>query len=360
MAIAQATQPTIDEARIEEFANRVIADSSAAFVTTLSSIGDSTGLWAALAGGGPATSSELAARTATVERYVREWCAVMASAGYLEYDPAGERFSLPPEHALVLVDDSTPAYLGGVAQMTRGMTEAANGVEAAFRDGGGVGIDEYSDHFWAGLERLTGTGFDHGLVQEWIPAVDGLDQKLREGALVADVGCGSGRALIRLAEAYPNSRFHGYDVAPGAVARARAAAEAAGVGDRVEIRLLDAGAGLPERYDLVTTFDVVHDSRDPRGLLSSIRGAVRDDGVYICLDIASEERLEDNAGPLGALKYGCSVLHCMTTSLAKDGAGLGTCGVHEGRLRELALEAGFASVERIAEDPFSHVYEVRP
>lgn len=124
--------------------------------------------------------------------------------------------------------------------------------------------------------------------------------------------------------------------------------------------MLDAGTGLPERYDLITTFDVVHDSRDPRGLLSSIRGALHDDGVYICLDIASEERLEDNAGPLGALKYGCSVLHCMTTSLARDGAGLGTCGVHEGRLRELALEAGFASVRRIAENPFDHVYEVRP
>ena len=154
--------------------------------------------------------------------------------------------------------------------------------------------------------------------------------------------------------------FHGYDVALEAVERAREQVEAAGVSDRVEIRYIEAGSELPERYDLVCTFDVIHDSSDPRGLLAGVRGALRPDGVYICLEIASEERLEDNAGPLGALKYGFSVLYCMTTSLAHGGAGLGTCGVHDARLRELCLEAGFSSVAQIAEDPFSKVYEVRP
>jgi SAM-dependent methyltransferase len=352
--------PSIDESRVEEFANRIVSDASAATTTTLSAIGDRLGLWRALAEAGPVTSAELAARTGTVERYVREWCAALSSAGYIEYDPRSGRFALPVEHALVLVDDSTPAYLGGAAQMVRGMSRAAEGVEQAFRSGGGVSIDEYGDHFWGGLERMTGTSFDHALVQEWIPAIDGLQQRLEDGALVADVGCGTGRALIRLAQAFPNSRFHGYDVAAEAVDRARAAVAAAGVADRVEIRRLDAGQGLPERYDLVTTFDVVHDASDPRGVLASVRGALRPAGVYLCLEIASEERLEDNAGPLGALKYGFSVLYCMTTSLAREGAGLGTCGVHETRLRELSLEAGFSSVQVIAEDPFSRIYEVRP
>jgi SAM-dependent methyltransferase len=359
MTVTTVNPPGVDEARVEEFANRIVADSSAAVVTALSSIGDRVGLWRALAGGG-ATSSELAARTGTVERYVREWCAAMASAGYLDYDPGSGRFELPLEHALVLVDDSTPAYLGGASHIVRGMTAATDGVEDAFRAGGGVPIDAYGEHFWVGLERNTGTSFDHALVQEWVPQIDGLEQRLRDGALVADVGCGSARALIRLATAYPNSRFHGYDLADEAVERARVAVEAAGVEDRVEIRRLDASRGLPERYDLICTFDVVHDSADPRGLLASIRGAIRPDGVYLCLEIASEERLEDNAGPMGALKYGFSVLYCMTSSLANGGAGLGTCGVHEARLRELSLEAGFTSVRAIAEDPFSRIYEVRP
>jgi SAM-dependent methyltransferase len=360
MAISTPNQPTIDESRVEEFAGRIVGDLSAAVVSTLAAIGDNVGLWGALAGGGPATSAELAARTGTVERYVREWCAAMASAGYIEYDPDTERFELPIEHALVLVDPSTPAYLGGTVQLVRGMAAAADSVEAAFKQGGGVPIDEYDGNFWAGLERSTGTSFDHGLVQDWVPSIDGLEDRLREGALVADVGCGTGRALIRLAEAYPKSRFHGYDVAEAAVEGARAAVAAAGLEDRVEIRLLDASAGLPERYDVICTFDVVHDAGDPRGVLAAVRGALKPDGVYICLEIASEERLEDNVGPMAALKYGFSVLYCMTTSLAKGGAGLGTCGVHEARLRELSLEAGFTQVRKIAEDPFSNVYEVRP
>lgn len=354
------TVPAVDEARVEEFAHRVIGDLSAGVVSTLSSIGDRLGLWRALADGGPATSAELAARSGCSERYVREWCAAVASAGYVKYDPRSERFELPLEHALVLAEAASPAYMAGTTQLVRGMTEAANGVEEAFRNGGGVSIEQYGEHFWTGLERSTGTSFDHALVQAWVPEIEGLQEKLEEGILVADVGCGTGRALIRLAQAFPNSRFHGYDVAIEAVERAREQVEAAGVSDRVEIRYIEAGSELPERYDLVCTFDVIHDSSDPRGLLAAVRRALRPDGVYICLEIASEERLEDNAGPLGALKYSFSVLYCMTTSLANDGAGLGTCGVHEARLRELCLEAGFSSVGEIAEDPFSKVYEVRP
>jgi SAM-dependent methyltransferase len=347
-----------DEARLEEFVGRIVADMSAGIVTTLSSIGARVGLWQALADGA-CTSQELAARTGTVERYVREWCAAMASAAYITYDPASERFELPLEHALVLADDASPAYLGGTVQVVRGMSEAADGVEAAFRYGGGVSIDQYGEHFWAGLDGSTGTSFDHLLVQQWVPAVDGLEERLRRGALVADVGCGTGRALIRLAQAFPQSRFHGYDVAPEAVARARKAVAEAGVADRVEIRLLDAGNGLPERYDVICTFDVIHDARDPRSVLTAVREALRPDGVYVCLEIASEERLEDNAGPLAALKYGFSVLYCMTSSLAHGGAGLGTCGVPEARLRELCLDTGFTSVTPVAEDPFSLIYDIR-
>lgn len=356
--VTTAAEP--DSAAVEMFADRIVADAAATTTTALATIGDRLGLWRALAYGEPASAAELAARTSVVERYAQEWCAAMTAAGYLRYEPATRRFTLPPEHAAVLADEHQPAFLGGLQQLTRGMLSALDGVENAFRDGGGVSIDAYGEQFWSGLERLTGVAFDHLLVQEWIPAIPGLDGRLREGALVADVGCGTGRALIRLAQAFPASRFHGFDVHGPAVEHAAAAAEQAGVADRVSFRQLDAIAGLPERYDAVTTFDVVHDSREPRGLVEAIREALSPDGVYLILEIACHDRLEDEAGPIGTLLYGYSLLHCMTTSLAAGGAGLGTCGLPESRLRQVCLEAGFTSLRCVAEDPFDRLYEVRP
>ena len=349
----------IDEARVEAFVGQVICDLAGTFTSALAAIGDEVGLWRALGDGGPASSAELAARTETSERYVREWCHAMASAGYIERDAETGRYVLPAEHALVLAHATTPAYLAGTIQMTRGMLGAVDGVADAFRDGGGFHIDRYGDDFWAGLERSTGNGFDQALVQTWVPSIDGLEEKLTNGARFADIGCGTGRALIRLAEAFPKSTFYGFDVSEEAVRRARIKVREAGVADRVEIRLLDATQGLPETYDVISTFDVLHDSSDPHAIVRSVRAALAEGGTYICLEIASEDHHEDNAGPLAALKYGFSVLYCMTTSLANDGAGLGTCGLPEGKLRALVGEHGFTHVRSIAETPFEQVYEIR-
>jgi 2-polyprenyl-3-methyl-5-hydroxy-6-metoxy-1,4-benzoquinol methylase len=184
--------------------------------------------------------------------------------------------------------------------------------------------------------------------------------KLERGALVADVGCGRGRAQIRLAQAFPNSRYIGFDVFQPTIARAAAAAEAAGVADRVTFAHLDGSTGLPEQYDLITTWDVVHDAVDPRGMLRAIRRALKPDGIYVCLDINCSEKLEENAGPLATLFHGFSILYCMTTSLAGGGEGLGTLGLPEPKLRELATEAGFGSVRRVPlENPFNNLYELR-
>lgn len=179
--------------------------------------------------------------------------------------------------------------------------------------------------------------------------------------MVADVGCGRGRALVKLAGAYPASRYVGYDVFEPSIARARAHAQTAGVADRVRFEVLDVSQGLPEQYDVITTFDVVHDAVDPRGLLRTIRAALPPDGIYVCLDINCSDRLEDNLGPLGALFLGFSVLYCMTTSLAGGGEGLGTVGFHEPKVRELCADAGFGHVQRVAmENPFNSLYEIRP
>jgi 2-polyprenyl-3-methyl-5-hydroxy-6-metoxy-1,4-benzoquinol methylase len=354
-------QPAIDQAKQEAFVGKVLADASGLTSTVLASIGDRLGLFKDLAANGPATSTQLAARAGINERYAREWLSGMATAGYLEYDATSSRFTLPPEHASALAEEGGPFFFGGVHQMLMGMTRPLDQLTEAFRHGGGVPQSAYDDDMWDGMERFTVGWFNNLLVQQWIPAMPDVQAKLEQGAEVVDVGCGRGRALIKLAQAYPNSRYVGYDSFEPTIARATANAEAAGVADRVRFEQLDASGGLPEQYDVITTFDVVHDAVDPRGLLRAIRKALKPDGIYVCLDINCSEKLEENVGPLGAFFYGASVLYCMTTSLAHDGEGLGTLGLHEPKVRELCAEAGFSSVQRVPlENPFNNLYEVKP
>jgi len=245
--------------------------------------------------------------------------------------------------------------------MLTGMVGPLNQSLESFRQGGGVPQSAYDSNMWEGMTRFTAGWSANLLVQQWIPAAPDVETKLKRGAQVADIGCGHGRALIKLAQAFPNSRYVGYDVYEPMIAGARAYAEEAGVGDRVSFKPLDASAGLPEQYDVITTFDVVHDSADPIGLLRAIRRALRPDGRYLLLEINCSDKLEENSGPLGALFHGFSILYCMTTSLARGGAGLGTLGVPESKARELCAEAGFSSVRRLPlENPFNILYEVKP
>ena len=354
-----ATTVPINRTKLEAFAQKAIGDVGSTLAALMCSVGDRLGLFKDLATRGPANSVELAARCGLQERYVREWLGQMAAAGYLEYDPGSNRFTLPPEHAAFVAEESGPMFLGGLYQFLPALVVPLEQLIQAFREGGGVPQSAYDDRFWEGLERFTAVGFENFLLQQWIPALPQLQQTLEVGGLVADVGCGTGRALVKLAQAYPKCHYVGYDVHKPAVERASAKAEAAGVGDRVSFRHLDVSKGLPEAYDLITTFDVVHDSVDPRGLLSAIRRALKPEGTYLVQEINSQDRLEQNIGPLGAVKLGASVLYCMTTSLANGGAGLGTIGLPESRLREFCVEAGFQSVRRIWENPFRVVYEVR-
>ena len=234
-------------------------------------------------------------------------------------------------------------------------------VVSAFRNGGGVSQSQYSDMMWDGLERFTSTWFENLLLQQWIPAMPDVKAHLERGCDVADVGCGRGRGLIKLAQAFSRSRYIGYDNFGPTVARATANAREAGVSDRVGFEELDVAKGLPAEFDVITTFDVVHDAVDPLQLLQSIRRSLRPGGVYVCLDINCSDKLEENAHPLGAMFHGVSVFYCMTTSLANNGAGLGTLGFHEAKVRELCDEAGFSSVRRVPlENPFNNLYEAKP
>jgi 2-polyprenyl-3-methyl-5-hydroxy-6-metoxy-1,4-benzoquinol methylase len=351
----------IDHQKVGGFMQRLMADMSGAVASALCFLGDRLGLFGALAGLGPATAGELAARTGTDPRYALEWLRAMASAGYVEHDPVSDRFTLPPEHAVALAWEQAPMFLGGAYQQLAGLLGPLDQLTGVFQKGGGLPEEAYDGHLREGMDRVSAGWFDHLLVQAWVPAIPAAAAALEAGARVADLGCGTGRALVNLARAFPRSRFVGYDIAAPALERARARAEAAGVDDRVRFERRDVAAGLPERYDLVTAFDVLHDIARPRAVCEAVRRALTARGTWLLVEINCAERPEANAGPVATILYGTSVLFCLPTSLANGAEGLGTLGLPETRIRELCQEAGFGRVRRLPiETPFNAVYEVAP
>lgn len=316
----------MDENKAADFTGRVLGDSAAAATVVLAALGDRLGLFKDLAARGPATSGALAARAEAEERYVREWLAGMYAAGYLTYDPADNRYALPEEHTPTLATEPGPAFFGGVHQELIGAIQRYDTVLSAFRASGGVHAHDLHPDVRHGTGRFTAQWHRNMLVQQWLPLVPEIQERLHNGARLADVGCGWGEAATTLARAYPQSTFVGYDNDPDSIDRARAAAQAAGVDDRVRFEARDAAAGLPERYDLVTTFDVVHDAVDPLALLQSIREALVPGGRYLCLDINCSADPTANTGPIASLLYGFSMLYCLTTSPAEGGTGLAPSG----------------------------------
>ncbi len=351
---------TLDEARVGAFMEKALGDAAGLFAGVLTMLGDRLGLFRALADGGPASAAELASRAGVNERYALEWLRGLRAAAYLEQEPDG-RYSLPAEHAQVLAVEGGPFFLGGAYEVTFGYLQPIEHLIAAFRDGGGVPQSAYPHETWHGMCRFTRPFYDHLLVQQWVPAIDGLKDRLERGVRWADVGCGAGLALIRLAQAFPRSTFVGYDRFDAQLELARHEAAEAGVEDRVRFEVLDAASGLPQRYDVVSTFDVVHDAVDPYALVRAVRDALEPDGTFVLLEMNSADDPEENVGPVATLMYGVSIVYCMTTSLAHGGHGLGTLGLPEARVRDLCAGGGFGSVARIPlEDPFNALYAVRP
>lgn len=350
----------LTQARTEAFSQKVLADITGTLVTLMACIGDRLDLFKHLAQG-PATCEELAQRAQVNERYTREWLSALTCAGYIEYDPASYRFTLPPDHIPVLAEEGSQYFVGGMHQGIVGSLSPFRQLLTAFRHGGGVPMEAYDADAYEGVARLSKTHFENRLVQYWIAALPAVQKKLRDGVQVADIGCGQGYALIKLAQAFPNSRYTGFDFFAPNVESATNNAQVAGVADRVTFYTLDAAEGLPDQYDVITTFDVVHDAPNPLRLIQAIRQALRPDGRYICAEVNGSDKLEENLGTLGALFYSSSVLFCMTTSLASHGEGLGTLGMPETKLRKLCLEAGFSVFQRVlTEEPFSlnRIYEI--
>ncbi|MFN8514125.1 MAG: class I SAM-dependent methyltransferase [Chloroflexia bacterium] len=353
----------LDMDKAGAFAFKVIGDITAVNMGTLSTIADRLGLWKSLTASGPATSAEFAAHAGINERYAREWLSAMACHGYVTYDDGTKRFTLPPEHDFVLADADSPLYLGSYIPMSQPYWANLDLLTEAFKTGGGVPQAAYGEEFWCGFERFTRTGYRSNLAQDWIPAMPQVDAALRAGGSVADVGCGNGQALLFLAQGYPAATYVGYDNYPPAIAAANANAKAAGLADRVRYEVCDVTQGIPGQYDLITTFDVVHDMPHPRPSLAEIRKALKPDGTYFVLEFNFFGDLQKNIDhPLGigAFGYSASANYCMTQALAVGGEGTGTC-MGEAKAREFAAEAGFTHFRRLdfPANPFNIFYEIR-
>ncbi len=346
--------PDLDAHRVEEFAGQLLGLYTHSFVTYMIDLGSRTGLFEAAAQG-PATSTELADRAGLHERYVREWAGALVTGGILDYDAADGTYSLPAEHAVCLTGGGA-ANLAPISQMVALLGVHVPAVARAFREGGGVPYSTFRPEFTDVMDALGRGLYDELLVDAILPLAPGLPECLGAGARVADIGCGTGHSTNVLARAFPRSQFVGYDLAEDAIARARTEAADWGLAN-VTFEVRDVG-DLPHGFDAVVGFDVVHDQRDPAGVLRGVHEALVPGGWFLMKDVRASSNLEDNrANPFAAMMYGVSTLHCMTVSLAEGGAGLGTMWGEQLACRMLA-EAGFVDTEvhETPGDPMDSVY----
>jgi SAM-dependent methyltransferase len=351
---------SIDEKALEKFMNQVVGDMGAAMNAALVLIGDKLGLYKAMHGAGSMSSAELAAKTHTAERYVREWMASQAAGGYLTYDPATKKYTLPEEQAFALAVEDSPAYVPGAFQIIAAVLKDEGKIKEAFRTGRGVGWHEHDEGLFEGTERFFRPNYAAHLVSEWIPSIDGVEEKLKKGARVADIGCGHGASTIIMAKAYPNSQFFGYDYHEASIKWARRAARDAGVADRAHFGVASAKEFPGRGYDFIAFFDCLHDMGDPVGAARHVRQSLGDEGVWMVVEPQAGDRVEDNLNPIGRVFYAASTMVCTPASLAQEvGLALGA-QAGEQRLREVIHAGGFSHVRRAAETPFNMVLEARP
>jgi SAM-dependent methyltransferase len=344
--------------RLEAFLGKVVGDFGAALSSSLAYIGQKLGLYKALADGGPQTPAELAARTSTTERYVREWLINQASGGYVEYDAASGRFHLSPEQAIALTDEDSPFYVGGGFYVVKAMSNAVPRIEKAFREGGGLLWGEHDPDLFIGVERFFRPGYRMHLVDSWIPSLTGVEEKLKGGGTVADVGCGHGASTIIMAQAYPASRFQGFDNHAPSIESARKAAEDAGVADRITFEVASASEIPGGPYDLVCFFDCLHDMGDPLGAARRACEVLDEAGSALIVEPMAGNTVEENFNIVGRTFSAASTLCCTSNSLAQNGPALGAVATEEA-LREVVLAGGFKEFRRATETPFNRVFEAR-
>jgi SAM-dependent methyltransferase len=346
----------MDSNKLNAFINQVVGDMGATMHATLVVLGDKLGLYKAMAGAGPLTSAELAERTGTAERYVREWLNANAASGYVTYEPSTQRYALPDEQAFALTEMDIP----GAFYIASACFNDEPKIAEAFRSGKGVGWHEHDKRLFCGTERFFRPNYAMNLLTSWIPALTGVQERLQAGGSVADIGCGHGASTLLMAEAFPKSHFHGFDYHDGSIQYARKAAAEHGLKD-VKFDVASA-SNYPSNggYDLVAFFDSLHDMGDPVGAAKHVRSTLKPDGVWMIVEPFAHDRAEENHNPLGRLFYSASTMLCTPASLSQEvGAALGA-QAGEARLRAVLSEGGFTRVRRAAETPFNLVLEARP
>jgi 2-polyprenyl-3-methyl-5-hydroxy-6-metoxy-1,4-benzoquinol methylase len=350
----------IDEAKLEAFMGQAVTDMGAIISAPLMLIGEKLGLYKAMAHAGALTSQEVADRSGAAERYVREWLGNQAAGGYVTYDPDSGRYTLPDEHALALADEDSPFYILGVYDSIASLYADEDQILEAFRSGAGMGWHEHDHRLFRGTERFFRPGYRANLVAEWIPALEGVQQKLERGAKVADIGCGHGASTVIMAGAFPNSKFYGFDYHEASIVRAREAAVEAGVEERIDFDVFTAKDFPGRDYDLVCVFDCLHDMGDPVGASAHVLQSLTPDGTWMIVEPFANDHVEENLNPVGRVFYGASTVICTPASLSQEvGLALGA-QAGEAKLTEVLNQGGFTRVRRATETPFNLVLEARP
>jgi SAM-dependent methyltransferase len=350
----------VDPARLEAFMGQAVTDMGAVISAPLFVIGERLGLYKAMAGAGPLSSEDVAERAGVAERSVREWLRNQAAGGYVEYDPEADTYELSPEQAAALADEESPFYLLGAYELIASLYADEEKILEHFQAGDGMGWHEHDHRLFRGTERFFRPGYKGNLVAEWIPALDGVEEKLDAGAKVADIGCGHGASTILMAEAFPNSVFIGFDYHDASIERARETAEAAGVADRASFEVATAKGFPGADYDLIAVFDCLHDMGDPVGASAHIHDALAADGTWMIVEPFAGDSVAENLNPVGRVFYGASTMICTPASLDQEvGLALGA-QAGERRLAEVIKEGGFSEVKRATETPFNLILEARP
>ncbi|HXW14453.1 MAG TPA: class I SAM-dependent methyltransferase [Terriglobia bacterium] len=349
----------IDQAKLEKFMGQALGELGAAMNAALVIIGDKLGLYKAMVGAGPMSPEELAQKTGTTERYVREWLNAQAAGGFVTYDASTGRYTLPDEQAFALAVEDSPAYLPGAYQVIASVIKDEPCITEAFRTGAGVAWHEHCADLFQGTERFFRPSYAANLISSWIPALDGVEAKLKAGSKVADVGCGHGASTVLMAQAYPQSQFVGFDYHAPSIEHAWKAAEKAGVQDRVGFQVAWAKEFPGKNYDLVAFFDCLHDMGDPAGAAGHVRQSLAPGGTWMIVEPFAHDRVEENLNLVGRMYYSASTMVCTPASRAQEvGLALGA-QAGERRLREVVMQGGFKSFRRAAETPFNLVFEAR-
>jgi SAM-dependent methyltransferase len=349
----------IDADKLQQFLGRFVTDLGATVAAGNVVIGHRLGLYQALAAG-PARAEDLAARTQTNPRYIAEWLCGQAAGGYVEYDPAAGTYSMTEEQAFALANPDGAVYVPGAFVLALGILKAERRITDAFRTGAGMGWHEHDEDVFLGCEQFFRPGYIANLVPSWIPALDGVEDKLRAGAKVADIGCGLGASTILLAREYPNSAFTGSDYHDRSIEIARKRAGDAGVADRVSFEVASADGFSGTGYDLAATFDCLHDMGDPRAAARHVRQALAPDGTWLIVEPYAGDTITDNLNPVGRMYYNGSTLLCVPNAMAQGGGYTLGAQAGEAAIRQIVTGAGFTRFRRAAETPFNLIYEARP